>query len=126
MIAHTTYRSKPERHEHLGRTPQEDANTLLPDGQYAVESYLAHHAEKLARRFDTNAYLRIVHAINTHHVGRGRDGITAALANFTGSTPCRTPKNSPTPSPAATEWTCCIPTWATTASWWNQRHSMSW
>jgi homoserine O-acetyltransferase len=84
MIAHTTYRSEPELHARFGRTAQEDADTLLPHGQYAVESYLAHHAEKLARRFDANTYLRIVHAINTHDVGRGRGGIAAALARFTG------------------------------------------
>ena len=53
-------------------------------GQYAIESYLAHHAEKLARGFDANTYLRIVHAINTHDVGRGRGGIATALARYTG------------------------------------------
>ena|SRR5680860_1093748 len=41
-------------------------------------------AARLARRFDANTYLRIVHAINTHDVGRGRGGIAAALAGFTG------------------------------------------
>ncbi len=84
MIAHTTYRSEPELNTRFGRTAQEDANTLLPDGRFAVESYLEHHAEKLARRFDANTYLRIVHAINTHDVGRGRGGIGDALAPFTG------------------------------------------
>lgn len=53
-------------------------------GHYAIESYLAHHAEKLARRFDANTYLRIAHAINTHDVGRGQGGIEAALGGFTG------------------------------------------
>jgi len=94
MIAHTTYRSETELHTRFGRTAQEvaddaPANVLLGPGvdgagTYAVESYLEHHAEKLARRFDANTYLRIVHAINTHDVGRGRGGIEAALAGFTG------------------------------------------
>lgn len=84
MIAHTTYRSEPELDSRFGRNAQEDANPLLPDGRFAVESYLAHHADKLARRFDANTYLRIVHAINTHDVGRGRGGIEAGLARFTG------------------------------------------
>jgi len=84
MIAHTTYRSEPELQSRFGRAAQEDDNTLLPDGRFAVESYLEHHADKLARRFDANTYLRIVHAINTHDVGRGRGGIETALATFTG------------------------------------------
>jgi len=99
MIAHTTYRSEPELQQRFGRSAQpadprgEDGapagNVLLgPDiagaGPYAVESYLEHHAEKLARRFDANTYLRIVHAVNTHDVGRGRRGAEAALARFTG------------------------------------------
>jgi homoserine O-acetyltransferase len=94
MIAHTTYRSEPELHARFGRTVQVDSDGKPGDvlrgpgepgsGQYAIESYLAHHAEKLARRFDANTYLRIVHAVNTHDVGRGRGGEAAALAQFTG------------------------------------------
>ncbi|WP_291380375.1 homoserine O-acetyltransferase [Demequina sp.] len=99
MIAHTTYRSEPELHARFGRTVQVESTAQVDDvgvtgdvlrgpgqpgsGQYAIESYLSHHADKLARRFDANTYLRIVHAINTHDVGRGRGGIAAALAGFT-------------------------------------------
>ncbi len=100
MIAHTTYRSEPELHKRFGRTVQVDSavqvdSTGQPDdgiegdalrgpdqpgaGHYAIESYLAHHADKLARRFDANTYLRIVHAIDIHNVGRGRGGIATAL-----------------------------------------------
>lgn len=94
MIAHTTYRSEPELQARFGRSPQPAEDGALADvlrgpdvpgaGPYAVESYLAHHAEKLARRFDANTYLRIVHAINAHDVGRGRGGVDAALAGFSG------------------------------------------
>ncbi len=106
MIAHTTYRSEPELHARFGRKVQANDVGQTDDarvegdavvegdilrgpgqpgsGQYAIESYLGHHAEKLARRFDANTYLRIVHAINTHDVGRGRGGIEAALSRFTG------------------------------------------
>ncbi len=94
MIAHTTYRSEPELHVRFGRDAQSEeggitGNTLRGPGepgagQYAIESYLGHHADKLARRFDANTYLRIVHAINSHDVGRGRGGIGPALARFEG------------------------------------------
>jgi len=90
MIAHTTCRSEPELHGRFGRTVQGDDDGIPGDilrgpgepssGQYTIESYLAHHAEKLARGFDANTYLRIVHAINTHDIGRGRGGIAVALA----------------------------------------------
>lgn len=94
MIAHTTYRSEPELDARFGRLPQQGQDGQAGDvllgagvpgaGAFAVESYLEHHADKLARRFDANTYLRIVHAINTHDAGRGRGGVTAALAGFTG------------------------------------------
>ncbi|NYI40437.1 homoserine O-acetyltransferase [Demequina lutea] len=94
MIAHTTYRSEPELHTRFGRSVQPDDDGIEGDvlrgpgepgsGQHAIESYLAHHADKLARRFDANTYLRIVHAVNTHDVGRGRGGAEAALAGFAG------------------------------------------
>jgi len=93
MIAHTTYRSEPELHARFGRTVQPDDDGIESDvlrwpgepysGEYAIESYLAHHADKLARRFDVNTHLRIAHAFNTHDVGRRQGGIEAALANFT-------------------------------------------
>ncbi|MDN4490638.1 homoserine O-acetyltransferase [Demequina sp. SYSU T00068] len=83
VIAHTTYRSAPELNERFGRAVQ-DGDPLRPEGFFAVESYLDHHADKLARRFDANAYLRMLHAINTHDVGRGRGGVEAALSRYEG------------------------------------------
>ncbi len=77
QIAHITYRSEPELARRFGRGIQ-------PDGRFEVASYLEYHGEKLARRFDANTYVRLVHAINSHDVGRGRGGIAAALARFTG------------------------------------------
>ena len=84
MIAHTTYRSEPELDERFGNSAQEGENPLLPTGRYAVRSYLEHHGDKLARRFDANTYLRIVHSINTHDVGRGRGGAVQALSRYSG------------------------------------------
>ena len=48
-------------------------------GRYAVESYLDHHADKLARRFDAGSYVVLSEAMNHHDVGRGRGGLAAAL-----------------------------------------------
>jgi homoserine O-acetyltransferase len=83
MIAHTTYRSESELAERFGRNYQGNGDPLGKGGQFAVQSYLAHHARKLARRFDANTYIRLAQAIQSHDVGRDRGGVETALARFT-------------------------------------------
>jgi homoserine O-acetyltransferase/O-succinyltransferase len=51
-------------------------------GRYAVESYLDHQADKLAKRFDANTYIALTEAMNSHDVGRDRGGVAAALAGI--------------------------------------------
>ncbi|MGA8977639.1 MAG: homoserine O-acetyltransferase [Pedococcus sp.] len=82
-IAHVTYRSELELHERFGRSPQGDEDPIGGQGRYAVESYLDHHAGKLAGRFDANSYVVLTEAMNSHDVGRGRGGVEAALARVT-------------------------------------------
>lgn len=78
-IAHVGYRSEPELAARFGRRVQ-------PDGRYAVESYLDHHADKLARRFDPESYAVLTRAMNDHDVGRDRGGARAALGRVTART----------------------------------------
>jgi homoserine O-acetyltransferase len=75
-IAHLTYRSAFELGERFDATVQ-------GDGRYAVDSYLHHHATKLARRFDAGSYVVLTEAMNSWDVGRGRGGLEAALARVT-------------------------------------------
>jgi homoserine O-acetyltransferase len=82
-IAHVTYRSELELHDRFGREPQADEDPLGGRGRYAVESYLDHHAGKLAGRFDANSYVVLTEAMSSHDVGRGRGGVQAALAGVT-------------------------------------------
>ncbi|MGZ4776630.1 MAG: homoserine O-acetyltransferase MetX [Oryzihumus sp.] len=82
-IAHVTYRSEHELAERFGRHPQGEEQPLGGGGRFAVESYLDHHADKLARRFDANSYLVLTEAMNSHDVGRGRGGWKAALERVT-------------------------------------------
>lgn len=84
MIAHTTYRSEEELAERFGRSYQGDGDPLGKGGLFAVQSYLHHHGRKLAKRFDANTYIRLVQAIQSHDVGRGRGGVATALAQYTG------------------------------------------
>ncbi|GAA5016483.1 homoserine O-acetyltransferase [Streptomyces siamensis] len=84
-IAHVTYRSEPELQVRFGRTPQgkEDPRN---GGRYQVESYLDHHAAKLVSRFDAGSYVVLADAMNTHDIGRGRGGTSAALRRVTART----------------------------------------
>ncbi|MGW6194745.1 homoserine O-acetyltransferase MetX [Kribbella sp. NPDC055110] len=74
-IAHITYRSEYELATRFGRKPQ-------GDGRFAVESYLDHHAAKLAKRFDPGSYVVLSRAMNTHDIGRGRGGLENALSQL--------------------------------------------
>lgn len=84
MIAHTTYRSEGELAERFGRRYQGDGDPLGKGGLFAIQSYLQHHARKLALRFDANTYVRLAQAIQSHDVGRDRGGVETALARYTG------------------------------------------
>lgn len=77
-IAHLTYRCETELDLRFGRDPQ-DGEDPYDGGRFAVESYLDHHADKLARRFDANSYIALTRAMSLFDLGRGRGGVAAAL-----------------------------------------------
>jgi len=81
-IAHLSYRTQAELHVRFGRDAQTGENPLT-DGRFAVESYLDHHANKLARRFDAGSYVSLTRAMLSHDIGRGRGGVAAALSAMT-------------------------------------------
>jgi homoserine O-acetyltransferase len=80
QIAHQTYRSADELDERFGRIPQ-GGEEPLEGGRFAVQSYLDHHGDKLARRFDANSYVLLTRSMITHDLGRDRGGVDAALAS---------------------------------------------
>ncbi|MDR1798364.1 MAG: homoserine O-acetyltransferase [Bifidobacteriaceae bacterium] len=83
QIAHTTYRSAEELEDRFGQETQGDEEPLGGGGRYAVQSYLEHHAAKLALRFDANSYIVLTEAMLSHDVGRDRGGVAAALGRAT-------------------------------------------
>jgi homoserine O-acetyltransferase len=85
QIAHHSYRSARELDQRFGRKPQAGEDPLR-GGRFAVQSYLDHHGDKLARRFDANSYLVLTGTMITHDVGRGRGGVEAALGRITART----------------------------------------
>ncbi len=78
-IGQVTYRTGTEFQSRFGRRAQESENPLK-GGRYAIESYIEHHGDKLAGRFDPNSYIVLSEAMNSHDVGRGRGGVGRALA----------------------------------------------
>ena len=78
-----TYRSEPELDARFGRAAQGQEQPLGGGGRYAVESYLDHHAESLAARFDANSYVVLTESMNSHDIGRGRGGVEMALDRVT-------------------------------------------
>jgi homoserine O-acetyltransferase len=48
----------------------------------AVAGWLSHHGDRLNERFDANTYLRLIDAMDSHDLGRGRGGFEAACARL--------------------------------------------
>ncbi|MEF2976978.1 homoserine O-acetyltransferase MetX [Subtercola sp. YIM 133946] len=82
-MALLNYRSPSELNDRFERSWQSGISPLGHGGRFAVESYLDFHGNKFTRRFDANAYITLVEAMNSHDVGRGRGGIVEALRRVT-------------------------------------------
>jgi homoserine O-acetyltransferase len=78
-IGQVSYRTELEFEHRFARNAQVSEDPLK-GGRFAVESYLQHHGEKLARRFDPNSYIVLSEAMNQHDVGRERGGVAQALS----------------------------------------------
>ncbi len=64
------------------RSPQSFAERFPRNGSlttFDVQSYLRYQGDKLADRFDSNSYLTLITAMDTHDVGRGRDPAAEVL-----------------------------------------------
>jgi homoserine O-acetyltransferase len=81
MVAHLTYRSETELDVRFGRDVQGEEDPAA-GGRFAVQSYLDHHADKLARRFDANTYIALTRAMSLFDVGQGRGGVASALSGI--------------------------------------------
>ncbi|MBY0490583.1 MAG: homoserine dehydrogenase [Gemmatimonadaceae bacterium] len=73
MVGMLSYRTPEGLERRFGRT-KGDA------GGFRVNEWLDIHGEKLVARFDATSYGALIDAMDTHDIGRGRGGISAALA----------------------------------------------
>ncbi|RFD25269.1 homoserine O-acetyltransferase [Mycobacterium uberis] len=77
-FAHLTYRGEVELDNRFANGNQDNEDPAT-GGRYAVESYLEHQGDKLLARFDAGSYVVLTKTLNSHDVGRGRGGVSAAL-----------------------------------------------
>lgn len=52
-------------------------------GRFDIEGYLHYQGDKLASRFDANAYLYLLRVMDSHDIGRDRGGIVEAARRIT-------------------------------------------
>jgi homoserine O-acetyltransferase/O-succinyltransferase len=78
MAAMMTYRTAAEFEARFARERRHD-------GRFQMQSYLDHQGEKFVRRFDPDAYLTLLDAMDAHDVGRDRGGVEAALRAYEGA-----------------------------------------
>lgn len=66
---------------------QKTYNSTQTDGEpvsssFRAESYQRYQGEKLSKRFDAHAYYYLSKAMDSHHVGRGRESLEQALGQI--------------------------------------------
>lgn len=79
MIGMVTYRSSEMYNDRFARNPFDDWGSNHSELAFEVESYLSYQGKKLSERFDANSYLYLLKAMDSHDIGRGRDGWRNAL-----------------------------------------------
>lgn len=82
QLAMMSYRSHAAYTEKFGRELEKEAAGANKHPRFLVQSYLAYQGKKFLSRFDVNAYLALLHMMDTHDVGRGRGGVAHALASL--------------------------------------------
>ena len=74
MIAMISYRGKANFESRFGRKTLED--------EFEIQSYLRYQGQKLVGRFDANTYLRLVDAMDSHDLARGRGDMDQVLTGL--------------------------------------------
>ncbi|MET3697612.1 homoserine O-acetyltransferase [Bacillus oleivorans] len=70
MAGMITYRTPQLFSKRFEREVRDEGSPTL----YQIDSYLIYQGKKLRDRFDANSYLRLLHAMNSHDIGRDRGG----------------------------------------------------
>lgn len=65
------------------KTQQDDPEKVI---DFRASSYQRYQGHKLSKRFDAQSYFSLTRSMDSHNVGRGRDGVEKALSSITGKT----------------------------------------
>ncbi|WP_059173914.1 homoserine O-acetyltransferase [Bacillus sp. FJAT-27445] len=76
MVGMVTYRTGSMFNQRFKRE-------LKDEETFQVESYLKYQGKKLSSRFDANSYLYLLGAMDSHDIGRGRQGWKKAIQQIT-------------------------------------------
>ncbi|QDP41216.1 homoserine O-acetyltransferase MetX [Radiobacillus deserti] len=79
MVGMITYRSGDLFNERFGREQRAPVGITHQEIAYEIESYLDYQGKKLTKRFDANSYLYLLKAMDSHDIGRGRNGLEEAI-----------------------------------------------
>ncbi len=82
MVSQITFRSDDVFTRRFGREVVEPLDGFSLWQRFEVERYLEYHGDKLVRRFDANSYLLLTKAMDLHDLGRGRQGVDAAMTRL--------------------------------------------
>lgn len=87
MVGMLTFQSDESMTMRFGRHPVARYNAW-PEfhGRFDIEGYLQYQGDKLATRFDANAYLYLLRAMDSHDIGRERGGLAEAAQRISART----------------------------------------
>lgn len=86
MLGMVTYQSDPAMTARFDRAPARYTAWPAFGDYYDVEGYLHYQGDKLASRFDANTYLYLSRAMDSHDIGRDRDGLHEAARRIAART----------------------------------------
>lgn len=87
MVGMLTFQSDESMTMRFGRHPVARYHAW-PEfhGRFDIEGYLQYQGDKLASRFDANAYLYLLRAMDSHDIGRDRGGLVEAARRISART----------------------------------------
>ncbi|HAX24774.1 MAG TPA: homoserine O-acetyltransferase [Chloroflexi bacterium] len=87
MVGMLTFQSDESMTMRFGRHPDARYHAWPEfQGRFDIEGYLQYQGDKLATRFDANAYLYLLRAMDSHDIGRERGGLAEASRRISART----------------------------------------
>ncbi len=82
MVGMVTYRTEPLFEKRFNRQEKDGWGHDHTETAFEVAGYLQYQGEKFIERFDANSYLYLLKAMDSHDIGRDRDGWERAITEI--------------------------------------------